>query len=107
MDFHRPALQRSYAEAYRSNGVDALLFPTPLVAPSLKTAADIAIAGRTVSVLDLAENVFPSSFPATRCRWAFLRTACRWDWRWTGMPGEDVKLLGLAVLGSIPAPRGV
>jgi Asp-tRNA(Asn)/Glu-tRNA(Gln) amidotransferase A subunit family amidase len=24
-----------------------------------------------------------------------------------GRPGEDVKLLGLAVLGSIPAPRGV
>jgi mandelamide amidase len=113
---HRPALQKRYAEAYRSNSIDALLFPTtPVIAPPLNTAADIVIAGRTVSVLNLAKNVFPSScagLPGITMPMGLAPDGMPMGLEMDGRPGEDGKLLGLAarvsaILGPVPSLRSV
>jgi Asp-tRNA(Asn)/Glu-tRNA(Gln) amidotransferase A subunit family amidase len=110
MDVHRPAFRKRYADAFRSNGIDALLFPaTPLVAPPLDTGEEVTIAGRTISSIELAKNVFPSSCAALlsiTMPMGLSRDNLPMGLEMDGRPGEDAKLLGLAaqvsaILGSI------
>ena len=64
---HRPLLQRRYAESYRSNSIDALVFPTtPAVAPPIGAEAEITIAGQAVNILTIGKNVFASSCAGLR-----------------------------------------
>lgn len=58
----RAELQRRYAEAYRSNRIDVLVFPTtPTVAPVIDEQVPFVIAGQVVDRLLLAKNAFASS----------------------------------------------
>jgi Asp-tRNA(Asn)/Glu-tRNA(Gln) amidotransferase A subunit family amidase len=116
MDVHRPALQKRYADAFRSNGIDAMLFPTtPLVAPPLDTGEEVTIAGRTISSIKLAKNVFPSScaaLPGITIPMGLSSDNLPMGLEMDGRPGEDVKLLGFAaqisaILGSIPPPADI
>jgi indoleacetamide hydrolase len=91
----------------------SLLFPTvPLVAPPLATGEEVTIAGRTVSSINLAKNVFPSScaaLPGITMPMGLSSHGLPMGLEMDGRPGEDVKLLDLAaqvstVLGPIPPP---
>jgi mandelamide amidase len=116
MEVNRPALRKRYADAFRSNGIDALLFPTtPLVAPPLDTGEEVTIAGQTISSIKLAKNVFPSScaaLPGITMPMGLSSNNLPMGLEMDGRPGDDVKLLGLAarvstILGSIPSPAGI
>jgi indoleacetamide hydrolase len=84
----------------------------PLVAPPRDTGADVIIAGRTVSSINLAKNVFPSScaaLPGVTMPMGLSSQGLPMGLEMDGRPGEDVKLLDLAaqvsvVLGPIPPP---
>jgi Asp-tRNA(Asn)/Glu-tRNA(Gln) amidotransferase A subunit family amidase len=116
LDVHRPALRKRYDDAFSSNGIEALLYPTvPLVAPPLDTGAEVIVAGRTVSSINLAKNVFPSScaaLPGITMPMGLSYHGLPIGLELDGRPGEDVKLLDLAaqvsaVLGPIPPPSRV
>jgi len=111
---HRPAVQQRYAEAYRANGIDALLFPTtPLVAPPIGTAADITVRGKVVPSLNIAKNVFASScagLPGISLPMGLSSAGLPMGLEIDGKPGDDVNLLNIAarvsaILGSIAPPR--
>jgi Asp-tRNA(Asn)/Glu-tRNA(Gln) amidotransferase A subunit family amidase len=114
MKIDRPALQRRYADAFRANGVDALLCPTtPLTAPPIGTGAEITIGGRVVPSLNIARNAFPSScagLPGVSLPMGLSPEGLPIGLELDGEPGEDGKLLNLArhvqaIIGSIAAPR--
>jgi Asp-tRNA(Asn)/Glu-tRNA(Gln) amidotransferase A subunit family amidase len=76
---------------------------------------DVTIAGRTVSSINLAKNVFPSScagLPGITMPMGLSSHGLPLRLEMDGRPGEDVELLDLAaqvsaILGSIPSPSGV
>ena len=116
MEVYRPALRKRYADAFRANGIEALLFPTtPVAAPPLNTGEEVTIAGRIVSSVKLAKNAFPSScaaLPGITMPMGLSAQGLPMGLEMDGRPGEDVKLLDLAaqvsvVLGSIPPPSGM
>jgi Asp-tRNA(Asn)/Glu-tRNA(Gln) amidotransferase A subunit family amidase len=116
MEVDRPALRKRYADAFRANGIEALLFPTtPVAAPPLNTGEEVTIAGRIVSSVKLAKNAFPSScaaLPGITMPMGLSPDGLPMGLEMDGRPGEDVKLLTLAaqvsaVLGSIPPPSGM
>ena len=116
MEVDRPALRKRYADAFRANGIEALLFPTtPVAAPPLNTGEEVTIAGRIVSSVKLAKNAFPSScaaLPGITMPMGLSPDGLPMGLEMDGRPGENVKLLTLAaqvsaVLGSIPPPSGM
>jgi indoleacetamide hydrolase len=116
MDIHRPALRKRYADAFRSSGIGALLFPTtPLVAPPLTTGDEITIAGRAVSFINIAKNAFPSScaaLPGISVPMGLSSLGLPMGLEMDGKSGDDEKLLSLAVrvsavIGAIPPPPGM
>ena len=113
MDIHRPALRKRYADAFRSSGIGALLFPTtPLVAPPLTTGDEITIAGRAVSFINIAKNAFPSScaaLPGISVPMGLSSLGLPMGLEMDGKSGDDDKLLSLAarvsaIIGAIPPP---
>jgi indoleacetamide hydrolase len=113
MDVHRPALRKRYADAFHTSGINALLFPTtPVVAPTLNTSDEITIAGRTVSFLNIAKNVFPSScaaLPGISMPMGLSSQGLPMGLEMDGSSGDDTALLSLAArvsatIGAIPPP---
>jgi len=114
LNVHRPAIQLRYAEAFRVNRIDALLFPTtPLVAPTIGTAGEVTIAGQVVPALNIAKNVFASScagLPGISLPMGLSSEGLPMGLEIDGQPGEDLKILNIAaqisaILGPIAAPR--
>ncbi len=113
LNVHRPMLQKRYAESYRSNGIDALVFPTtPVVAPLIGADADITIAGQVVNILTIGKNVFPSScagLPGITLPIALSSDGMPIGMEIDGQPNGDANLLNLAtrisaVVGQIAPP---
>ena len=110
----RPSLQQRYADAFRANGIEAILFPTtPLVAPPIGTSSVVTIAGKEVPALNIAKNVFASScagLPGISIPMGLSSGGLPIGLELDGKAGDDVRLLDIAalvssVLGSIPAPN--
>jgi indoleacetamide hydrolase len=110
----RPALQQRYADAFRTNRIDALLFPTtPLVAPPVGTSSVITIAGQEVPALNIAKNVFASScagLPGISIPMGLSSGGLPMGLEIDGTAGGDIRLLEIAglvslVLGPIEAPN--
>jgi indoleacetamide hydrolase len=110
----RPSLQKRFADAFRENGIEAILFPTtPLVAPPIGTSSVVTIAGQEVPALNIAKNVFASScagLPGISLPMGLSSGGLPIGLEIDGKAGDDVRLLDIAalvssVLGSIPAPN--
>jgi Asp-tRNA(Asn)/Glu-tRNA(Gln) amidotransferase A subunit family amidase len=110
----RPSLQKRFADAFRENGIEAILFPTtPLVAPLIGTSSVVTIAGQEVPALNIAKNVFASScagLPGISLPMGLSSGGLPIGLEIDGKAGDDVRLLDIAalvssVLGSIPAPN--
>jgi len=110
----RPSLQKRFADAFRENGIEAILFPTtPLVAPPIGTSSVVTIAGQEVPALNIAKNVFASScagLPGISLPMGLSSRGLPIGLEIDGKAGDDVRLLDIAalvssVLGSIPAPN--
>jgi indoleacetamide hydrolase len=115
LNVHRPSLQKRYAECYRSNSIDALVFPTtPSVAPRINAQAEITIAGQLVNILTIGKNVLASScagLPGISLPVALSADGMPIGMEIDGRPNGDVDLLNLAsrisaIIGGIPAPAG-
>lgn len=113
LNVHRPTLQKRYAESYRSNSIDALVFPTtPAVAPLIGEDAEITIAGQVVNVLTIGKNVFASSCagqPGITLPIGLSSNGMPIGMEIDGKPNDDAKLLNLAtrisaVVGQIAPP---
>jgi indoleacetamide hydrolase len=116
LEVNRPALQRRYEQAYRASRLDAILFPTtPLVAPPIGTTSEVTIAGKQVSALNIAKNVFPSScagLPGLTLPMGLSSDGLPMGLEIDGKPGDDVHLLNVAaevfaILGKIAPPQGL
>jgi Asp-tRNA(Asn)/Glu-tRNA(Gln) amidotransferase A subunit family amidase len=114
LNVHRPLLQQRYAERYRSNSIDALVFPTtPAVAPIIGAEVEITIAGQAVNILTIGKNVFASScagLPGISLPIGLSADGMPIGMEIDGKPDEDDKLLNLAtrisaIVGKIPAPE--
>lgn len=96
----RPQLQKRYADSYRSNGIDALLFPTtPAVAPFIGADSKITIAGQEVDILTIGKNGFASScagLPGLTLPIGLSAEGMPIGMEIDGRPNEDAKLLNLA-----------
>lgn len=113
LNAHRPLLQKRFAESYRSNGIEALVFPTtPAVAPLIGAEAEITIAEQVVNILTIGKNVFASScagLPGITLPIGFSSDGMPIGMEIDGKPNEDAKLLNLAIrisaiVGKIAAP---
>jgi indoleacetamide hydrolase len=113
LNVHRPLLQKRYAESYRSNGIEVLVFPTtPAVAPPVGDEVEITIAGQVVSILTIAKNVFASScagLPGITLPIGVSSDGMPIGMEIDGKPNKDARLLSLAtrisaIVGKIPAP---
>lgn len=114
MNIQRPELQRRYAEAYRSNRMDALLFPTtPTVAPLIDEQVPFVIAGQVSDRILLAKNVSPSScagLPGISLPIGLSSTGLPIGMELDGPRNSDARLLDIAArvsatLGAIPGPQ--
>ena len=113
LNMHRPLLQRRYAESYRSNTIDVLVFPTtPAVAPAIEAQAEIMIAGQVVDILTIGKNVLASScagLPGISVPIGLSGDGLPIGLKIDGKPDDDTHLLNLATrisatIGKIPAP---
>jgi mandelamide amidase len=113
LNLHRPLLQRRYAESYRSNTIDVLVFPTtPAVAPAIEAQAEIRIAGQVVDILTIGKNVLASScagLPGITLPIGLSADGLPIGMEIDARPDDDAHLLSLATrisatVGKIPAP---
>ena len=116
LNVQRATLQRRYADAYRSNQIDALLFPTtPTVAPLIDEQVPFAIAGQIVDRLLLAKNVFPSScagLPGISLPVGLSSSGLPIGMEIDGPWGSDQTILDIAarvfsITGELPGPEAI
>lgn len=109
----RPQLQKRYADAYRSNGIDALVYPTtPAVAPLIGADSKMTIAGQEVDILTIGKNGFASScagLPGLTLPIGLSVEGMPIGMEIDGRPNEDARLLDLAtrisaIVGQISPP---
>lgn len=119
MTVHRPALQKLYADYFRDNHLDAILFPTtPAPAPSIDMEAgsgEMSINGGAPAPTfgTMIRNTDPGSnagIPGLSLYAGMTPGGLPVGLEIDGPLGSDGKLLGLgltieAVLGSAPAPK--
>lgn len=116
LNIQRATLQRRYADAYRSNQIAALLFPTtPTVAPLIDEQVPFAIAGQIVDRLLLAKNVFPSScagLPGISLPVGLSSSGLPIGMEIDGPWGSDETILDIAarvfsITGEFPGPKAI
>ena len=114
LNVQRPRLQRLFEEAYRSNRIDALVYPTtPTIAPLIDEEAPFLIGGQVSDRMMLAKNVSPSScagLSGISLPIGLSSLGLPIGMEIDGPQGSDASVLGIAarvfaIVEQLPGPR--